>query len=165
MPRHSHCAISTTFSFFTCTYLPLMRCFQPNSTFKIDLEALLDLQTVPSTVVLDWSPERFPLLFSASLRRSILSSKFGLWVRNAIKASWSPIAFNPSSLKWDSFILLTARPSIYKTNENNTLKPQGAICLYYEEWLDSWRYLQTISMISWSQNLMINCTVNAVHMP
>ena len=66
-----------------------------------------------------------------------LSSKFGLWVRNAIKASWSPIAFNPSSLKWDSFILLTARPSIYKTNENNTLKPQGAICLYYEEWLDS----------------------------
>ena len=74
------------FLFFTCTilaYLPVIRCFQPNSTFKADLEALLDLQTAPSTVALDWSPERFPLLFSASLRRSILSSKFGLWVQNA----------------------------------------------------------------------------------
>ena len=125
------------FPFFTCTYLPLIRCFQPNSTFKVDLETLLDLQTVPSTVAADWSPERFPLLFSASLRRSILSSKFGLWVQNAIKANRSHIAFNPRSLKWDSFILPTARPSIYKTNENNTLKPQGAICLYYEERVDS----------------------------
>jgi len=97
------------FPFFTWINFPPVKWFQPNSTLRVGFEYFFFLSAPPG------SPCRYPLLLSASFRRSTFSYRSCLFgAQNALKARRSPNVIKPSWSKWWSVTFDNANLSICK---------------------------------------------------